>query len=291
MILPTPAVTISFFAVLSAVVTLVGCATGQTRHATSTVEYLYPNTKDPIVTPGIPVLTLPMRVGIAFVPGSGGGNYGRGMMVARNQSFVLTEKKKMDLMQEVANHFKKYPYVKDIELIPSAYLTPRGSFANLDQIRTMYGIDVIALLSYDQVQFTDEGLLSLTYWTLVGAYIIPGEKNDTHTMLDAVVYDIKSRKMLFRAPGTNHIKGKATLVNLSERLREDSEKGFDEASKNMIVNLDQQLAVFKEKVKERPTEYKVVHSPGYSGGGSFDPIWLVALLALGGIFLWKRRSA
>ena len=37
-------------------------------------------------------------------------------------------------------------------------------------------------------QFTDEGLASFAYWTIIGAYIIPGEKNDTHTMLDAVVY-------------------------------------------------------------------------------------------------------
>lgn len=286
-----PAVSLSFLVSLFTVISVNGCATGQTRHATSTVDYLYPNTKDPIVTPDIPVLTLPMRVGIAFVPGDGGGNYGRGLMSVRNQSFILTEKKKMDLMQEVANHFKKYPYVKDIEMIPSAYLTARGSFANLDQIRTMYGVDVIVLLSYDQVQFTDEGMLSLTYWTIVGAYVIPGERNDTHTMLDAVVYDIKSRKMLFRAPGTNHIKGKATLVNLSEKLRADSETGFNEAAKVMVANLDQQLALFKEKVKERPAEYKVVHTSGYSGGGSFDLMALAMVLALGGYFLWKRRRA
>ena len=279
------------FVAVFTVVSVTGCATGQTRHATSTVDFLYPNTKDPIVTPDVPVLTLPMRVGIAFVPGDGGGNYGRGLMAVRSQSFILTEKKKTDLMQEVAKHFKKYPYVKDIEIIPSAYLTPRGSFTNLDQIRTMYGVDVIALLSYDQVQFTDEGMLSLTYWTIVGAYVIPGEKNDTHTMLDAVVYDIKSRKMLFRAPGTNHIKGKATLVNLSEELRANSEAGFNGAAKEMITNLDQQLASFKEKVKERPAEYKVVHSPGYSGGGSFDLITLAMLVGLGGYFLWMRRRA
>lgn len=279
------------FVALFTVVSITGCATGQTRHATSTVDFLYPNTKDPIVTPAVPVLTLPMRVGIAFVPGDGGGNYGRGLMTVRGQSFILTEKKKTDLMQEVAKHFKKYPYVKDIEIIPSAYLTPRGSFTNLDQIRTMYGVDVIVLLSYDQVQFTDEGMLSLTYWTIVGAYVVPGEKNDTHTMLDAVVYDIKSRKMLFRAPGTNHIKGKATLVNLSEELRANSEAGFNGAAKEMITNLDQQLASFKEKVKERPAEYKVVHSPGYSGGGSFDLITLAMLVGLGGYFLWMRRRA
>ena len=257
---------IACLASLPIIALMSGCsvATGSTKHVTSTVDYLYPNMNDPIVKPGIPVLALPLHVGIAFVPGEGGGNYGRGLpkfnvhSPASDSVFVLTEQKKTALMQEVADHFRTYAFVKAIEIIPSAELTPRGSFADLDRIRTMHGVDVIALLSYDQAQFTDEGLLSLTYWTIVGAYVIPGEKNDTHTMLDAVIYDIKSRKMLFRAPGTSHIKGSATPTNLSEQLRADSDKGFTEAAKSMIINLDEQLARFKEKVKENPTEYKVI---------------------------------
>lgn len=262
---------------------LVGCA-GTTKNATSVVDFLFPDTKDPIATPGVPVLTLPLRVGIAFVPGSKNARWLDGGS--------LTEQKRNDLMKSVAEHFKKYPYVKEIELIPSSYLRPAGSFANLDQIRTMYGVDVIALLSYDQVQFTDEGALSLTYWTIVGAYVIPGEKNDTQTMLDAVVYDIPSRKMLFRAPGMSRIKGSATPVNQSEELRKDSNAGFDAAAKEMIVNLDQQLATFKEKVKERPEEYKVNYSSTYTGsrgGGNLDGYALLAILGLGGIFLWRQR--
>lgn len=69
---------------------------------------------------------------------------------------------------------------------------------------------------------------------------MPGEKNDTHTMLDAAVYDIRSRKMLFRAPGTSHIKAHATLANLSEQRRSDSAVGFKKAATQMIANLDQQ---------------------------------------------------
>jgi rhombotail lipoprotein len=286
------------FVISSFVVLLIGgCATGTTKHATSVVDYLFPDTKDPVVTPGIPVLTLPLRVGIAFVPsdsarGARGNQFGGGFRPS-DGGLSLTEIKKTNLMQEVANHFKKYPFVKDIEIIPSAYLRPGGSFANLDQIRTMYGVDVIALLSYDQVQFTDEGTLSFTYWTIVGAYVIPGEKNDTQTMLDAVVYDIPSRKMLFRAPGISLVKGSATLVNQSEELRADSGKGFDDSSKEMIVNLDDQLSHFKEKVKERPEEFRVVNSPGYvgggTGGGSIDLISLLLLAGLGGYFLWMRK--
>jgi rhombotail lipoprotein len=264
-----------------------GCATSTTRNATSIVDYLYPNTRDPVVTPSVPVLTLPTRVGIAFVPG---GVQGQRVGVFRgSQGFSLTEAKKMAVMQEVANHFKKYPFVKDIELIPSAYLTPRGGFANLDQVRTMYGVDVVALISFDQTQFTDEGFLSLAYWTIVGAYVVKGQKNDTHTMLDAVVYDISSRKLLFRAPGTSHINGSATLVNLSEQLRKDSEAGFNEATKQMITNLDQQLVAFRERVKERPAEYTVVRTAGSRGGGALDGFMLVLLAVLGVGFLWMRR--
>jgi len=193
-------------------------------------------------------------------------------------------------MDEVSKHFKKYEFVKEIELIPSPYLTEKGSFANLDQIRTMYGVDVIALLSYDQTQFTDEGLASMTYWTIIGAYIIPGEKNDTHTMVDAVVYDVQSRKMLFRAPGISHIKGLATPVNLNEELRADSIQGFKEASAEVVKNLDIQLDLFKEKIKEQPEAYKVVHKPGYTGGGSLDISFIIFLLISGVYWLLMKRK-
>lgn len=263
-----------------------GCsafAPRERHNSTSVVDFLYPDKNQVAETPGIPVLSLPLRVGIAFVPPARYGAY--------HAPEVLTETQKMELMQQVADHFKKYPYVKDIELIPSAYLRPKGGFANLDQLRRLYGIDVIALVSYDQVQFTDEGLLSLTYWTIVGAYVFRGEKNDTHTMLDTVVYDIASRKMLFRAPGTNHVKGHATLVNLSEQLRVDSAASLKAATKDMIVNLDQQLVAFKDKIKRRPTEYKVVRTSGYSGGGSVDEVFLTLLAVLCGGLWWIRRRA
>jgi rhombotail lipoprotein len=261
---------------------ITGCATQRERHnSASVVDFLYPDTKDPVVTPGIPVLKLPLRVGIAFVPS------------ANTYGSSLTEQRKMDLMKQVADHFKKYPYVKDIELIPTAYLRNKGGFANLEQIRTMYGVDVIALVSFDQMQFTDEGVFSLTYWTIVGAYVVPGEKNDTQTMLDTVVVDINSKKMLFRAPGMDHMKGLATPVNLTEQLRIDSSESFDKAAKEMIVNLDQQLAVFKDKVKERPEEYKVVATAEYqarTGGGSLDIVWIALISILGIAFIINRRQ-
>ena len=269
------------------VVLISGCVTQQSRTKSSVVDYLYPNDGETIVQPSIPVLKVPIKVGIAFVPEqpseSKRGGAWNGVMGAS----LLTEAKKSDLLEKIAINFRKHKFVRDIEVIPSVYLTASGGFSNLEQIKTMYGIDVIALVSYDQVQFTDEGLLSLTYWTLVGAYIFTGEKNDTSTLLDTAVFDIKSKKMLFRAPGISRVKGSATPVNLSEELRIDSVKGFEEATTNMILNLNEQLAKFREKIKQRPEEVKVVQREGsYSGGGALGlfeamltPLVLIAAIA------------
>ena len=267
-----------------------GCGFMTTNRSSSVVQYLYPNTKGYIETPTIPRLALPLRVGIAFVPDDS--VKGRSFFIPEKivQGQNLTERDKMELMEKVKKHFQKYEYVDSIELIPSSYLTKEGGFANLDQIRTMYGIDVVVLLSYDQTQFTDEGVTSVVYWTLIGAYLIPGEKNDTHTMVDATVYDIQSRKLLFRAPGTSHIKSKATPVNLSEQLRVDSMASFKEACTDLAVNLDKQLELFSEKVKKTPADYEIVRKPGYTGGGSLDGIYLILLSILGGYQIWQKTN-
>ncbi len=246
----------------------------------SVVEYLYPDTKEPVPAQGVPVLNLPMRVGLAFVPTD-----------TRND--VRTESRQTELLEKVATRFRSLDYVKAIEVIPSAYLTPRGGFENLEQLRAIYGVDTIALVSYDQKQFTDQGLASLSYWTIVGLYVVPGEKNSTHTMVDTVVMHIPSRKMLFRAPGVSQVKGLATPVNQSEQLRADGAQGFDEAVEKMIGNLQTQLVAFQERVKSSPEEYQVVRADGSGarGGGDFGP-WaggLFALLIAGGAWWNSRR--
>jgi rhombotail lipoprotein len=247
---------------------IAGCMTQSNFSNSSVVDFLYPNQRDVVETAQIPVLTLPLRVGVAFTPGS------------QRQNSPLTENDKTKLMQEVSADFRKYDFVEDIEIIPSAYLRPQGSFSNLDQIRKMFNIDVIALLSFDQTRFTDSGKASFAYWTLVGAYLVPGEKNDTHTMIDAAVYDIRSHKMLFRAPGLSMVKSRATPFELSEQVREDAALGFQQASAELAVNLEEQLALFRERIKEAPEEIQIAHSGDYRGGGSLDFSILLLMLLL-----------
>lgn len=276
MILQTNKTTLFILLILLALIS--GCAGQQTRTTSSVVDYLYPRESKTIVQPAIPILNIPIKVGIAFVPEQPARSRGINIWSSVLGGSALTEVNKTGLLEKVADNFRKHKFVSDIEVIPSAYLTAGGSFSNLEQIRTMYGVDVIALVSYDQVQFTDEGLLSLTYWTLVGAYIVSGEKNDTSTMLDTAVYDIQSKKMLFRAPGTSNIKGISTPINLSEELRADSIRSFQKATDDMITNLDVQLLNFREKIKAKPDQVKVVHREGYSAAGALGIFELVVMI-------------
>lgn len=270
---------------------LAGCS-GKRHYASNLMGYLYPD-QQKTVAQGQPVLKLPIRVGIAFVPDSSGvGNEPFSSWSGHQGPYhALSENERMALMEQVATEFRSYDFIDEIELIPTAYLTPGGGFDNLQQIRTMYGIDVIALVSYDQVQHTDEGVLSLSYWTIVGAYVIKGEKNSTNTLIDAAVFHIPSQTLLFRAPGKSFIKGSATPVNLNEQLRNDAAAGFTDATRDMIINLKIQLEHFQEKVKQQPEKYQIETRPGYSGrsyGSSLDGGFAIMLLA--GIALAGWRS-
>lgn len=264
-----------------------GCASvtyGHNHRATSLYQYLYSDENSHVDKPTIPTLSLPLRVGVAFVPADAS--------IKSAEAWELPEEDKITLMKQVSAQFKAYAFVKSIDLIPTFYLTPRGGFANLDQLRTMHGIDVMTLVSYDQIQFTGNNWSSLTYATPVGLLFIQGEKNETKTMLDAAVYDIASRKMLFRAPGLSSVKDSSTLMNQDLNLKSNREQGYQEASTNLVTNLRWALEDFKTRVKDQPEEYKVVSKPGYHfAAGAFGPMDVLLVVVFGSASLWVRRQS
>jgi len=233
-------------AIVLGIVPLSGCGHYTTQRTSNILTYLYPGETQPVeisntAPPNIP---LPMKIGIAFVPESR-------TMTGRSDAKIepLTEKHKMEMMRELSSTLRRYPYIAGVEEIPSTYLKVGGSFANLDQIRTMTGVDVIGLVSYDQIQFTDHGLVSLLYWTGIGWYFVPGEKNDTNTMMDAALYHVPTRKPLLRATGQSGVYRYSTPMNQSQNLRENSENGFKEALHMLAEN-------FKPPIVQQP----VIHA-------------------------------
>jgi rhombotail lipoprotein len=266
---------------------LSGCASFRNnRHhqASSVVQYLYPDTNQPFVEPAIPTLRLPLRVGLAFVPTSNG-HAGDDDRYAQ-----FSEAQKTDLMRRISACFKALPFVQSIDILPVTYLRPGGGFENLDQIRAMLGVDVIALVSYDQAQNTSDSAWSLAYWTIVGAYLVPAQKNDTHTLMEAVVYDIPSRTLLFRAPGVSAIRGHSTLIRTQDELRGDSATGLSEAATDLTVQLQRELDAFKFRVREEPASVRIEHKPGYSGVGMIGMEFFVAIGLMLAISRWPRRA-
>jgi len=241
---------------LIAVFTCIGsCAFGPpklyTNYKTSMIRFIGPDENTIRIQAAVePTITVPLRLGFAFAPSP---DYGQG----------FPEKERMGLMKEIASQFRKYKFVESIELIPSLYLEEGGGFANLDKLKQLFDIDLILLMSYDQSQFHDTGALSVTYWTIIGYYIVKGEKNDTHTLMDAALFHIPSRKMLFRASGTNHLKNNSTPINQSEQAREESLKGFREASMELTKNLQDKLYYFRKEIRSQSGKFKLKLKPGY----------------------------
>jgi rhombotail lipoprotein len=141
-------------------------------------------------------------------------------------------------------------------------------------------LDVVALVAYDQVQFTNENVLSLAYWTIVGAYIFHGNKNDTQTLVEAAVYDIPSRHLLFHAPGASQVQAGTAAMYVEQNLRADSAKGLDLAMADLTKNLKTELEAFRERIKHSPGEVQIEHKTGYSGGGEFGGGFVLALTLL-----------
>lgn len=241
--------------------------------AGSVVDYLYPDAKQaPSLQPTVTRLRLPVRVGIAFVPGAG---------IDAGPS----DAERVQLLNRVKAAFSTYDFIGSIDVIPSAYLRRRGGFDNLDQVARMFNVDVVALVSYDQIRFDDVNRLAVLYWTIVGAYLVKGDRYDVQTMVDAAVFDVHSRKLLFRAPGISQVKGSATLAGFSKDMRGAQADGYGQAVDQLIPNLQAQLAAFRERAKSDP-DIAVERPAGGHGGGALG--WPMAFGLLG-LAVWSRR--
>ncbi|MGI2171801.1 rhombotarget lipoprotein [Shewanella sp. MF05960] len=261
---------------LSACSMLMSQQTGKQSVSSSLMDFLYPEKTDKAAhSPEIPVLSLPVNVGIAFVPSSG------------LNSDAIHNKDQYELLEKVKAAFVKYDYIDRIEVIPSTYLAGGEGFTTLEQVGRLYNVDVMALVSYDQVTQSVENNAALLYWTIVGMYIIPGNENTVQTFVDTAVFDIKSRKMLFRAPGISKLEKRTTAVGIDETLSEKSMEGFNIAVTDMSQNLEDELARFKTRVKEEKIA-KVEHKTNYSGG-AIEPLLLFLMCLIAMIVTLNRK--
>ncbi|MGH8481945.1 MAG: rhombotarget lipoprotein [Nevskiaceae bacterium] len=242
----------------------------------SLVDFLYPKGEEiEAVTDQVPHLPVPLTVGLAFVPSRAD----CARCSAPNAAL------QSELLERVKARFADRNYIREIKVIPEAYMRAGRGFTALDQLSRLYGFDVIALVSYDQVALHNERKSSLLYWTLVGAYVVKGERNDVHTFVDTAVLDVKTRKLLMRAPGVDVRGFNSTSIDNARTVAGQQDAAMRAATEQMIANLDTELAGFRERIKS-DNSVIVTRRPGSGGGGagSLGALTL-GLLALGA---WRR---
>ena len=227
------------FSILIAVfsITLVACntlpvdstGTHKARSSSSLVSYLYPNgERPPGLASDIPQLTVPVRIGIAFVP-------------EQNSTGVISERVKNRLLRKVRNAFKHHTVVQEIRILPIHSLRTRGGFRELRQLADRYNVDLIALVSHNQVRAVRHNALSVSYVTIVGAIILPGNSHDVSTFVNTAVFDVSSGKLLFHAAGKDRVRRQTSAFALAEKNRLISRRSIGSATQEMIASLNTEL--------------------------------------------------
>ncbi len=244
----------------------------RTGSSSSLVNYLYPNgERPPARDDQLPRLELPLRVGIAFVPG--------------NNREILAGAEQQALLERVADTFRERPFITGIDVIPTQYLQNARGVMGMQQVAALFDVDVVALVSYDQLVLSSERDSSLLYWTIVGTMIFKGNSNEVQTLIDTAVFDVGSGKLLMRAPGTHRVQKNSTLVDRDREQRDMQTTSFDAAAEQMAANLDTELERFREAVKAGQRA-----EVAWTGGGG-GTVGHGGLLLLSGLLTmrWRRR--
>ena len=257
---------------------LSGClSTSRHNHyRSSLLDYLSPRGEEIQHRPAR--LQLPLRIGVAFVPGGNG--------------TTLDAASEQRLLDIVRKSFAGREWVGELRTIPSSYLQPRGGFENLEQVASLFDVSVIALISVDQIQFNDPTALSVLYISIVGQYLLPGDRNDTRTLIDVAVMDVASHSLLLRAPGTSRLRGISTAYESQQRLRSKSDEGLRTAMVDLTHNLDSEVGAFKTSVSSgERKDVDIVSRSGvsFSAGGGFGLGFTLLALVLGCIAAREGR--
>jgi rhombotail lipoprotein len=247
--------------------------------SSSLVEFFYPNSNTPPTLDGVPELHLPLRVGLAFLPGRGG----QAALDAAHQE---------QLLERIRRRFSDRHFVSEIVVIPDYYLANRRGFEGLQGVQRLYGVDVMALVSYDQVLHEDNNNWSLGYLTIVGAFVLKGDRHDLSTLVDLAVVDPVSRSLVIRAGGVDVRHGSSTLIDEDRDSRNAELQGFSAATDQMIDHLDAALTRVESEVRAGKANVHVVSKSdpgsGHGGAGALGWSWVALLLPMA-VFRASRR--
>ncbi len=256
-----------------------------TRKSSSVVEFLYSDGSAGRAPPpqnAVPELHLPLRVGLAFLP-------------PRNGMFALDASQREQLLERIRQHFADRRFISEIVIIPDYYLAHRSGFEGLQGVQRLYGVDLMAVVSYDQAIHEDNNQWSLGYLTIVGAYVLKGDRHDISTLVDLAVVDPVSRSLVLRAGGVDVRHGNTTMIDADRSTRDAGAQGFSAATDQMIEHFDVALTRFESDVRAGHANVRVVHESfgagqSHGGGGALNwtCVTLLALLVLARVARFPR---
>ncbi|MFH1027848.1 MAG: rhombotarget lipoprotein [Pseudomonadota bacterium] len=227
-------------------------------------------------------LALPARVGVAFVPGD-------------PASSNIPETIKKEVVDAVKSQLSKHSrYVAGAQSIPTMYLSPKGGVSNLEQVAEQFDVDVIVLLGANQFQKHERNpLAAFLDLTVIGSFVIPGNTVDTSTVLEAAVYHVPSRALIFRTDGSDEKASRSTAFGSTRAAHNDAVSSIEDASGKLVVSISNALVGFEKFDVSKATEISPISDAAdisgagrdnywgrvgeyrSSGGGSFDLIWIM----------------
>jgi rhombotail lipoprotein len=74
-------------------------------------------------------------------------------------------------------------------------------------------------------------------------------------------------------------------------LRDNSADGFAKATDDLVKNLNTQLDLFKQRLKENPGDVQIQRAPGYTGAGEMGGPMSAGLALLAACAFLARRRA
>jgi rhombotail lipoprotein len=240
------------------------------RAASSLVDFLYPTGQLPPADEQIPELRIPLRVGLSMLPSQ------------TVHDVSLTAAQKEEAMQKIRERFRSRKFVAEIVVIPDYYLASKKGFEGLQALQRLYNIDVLALISYDQVAAQTDNKWSLGYLTIVGSYVIKGSHHDVSTLVDLAVVDPTTRSLIIRAGGVDTRSDTTSLIDLDHATRTNKSDGFLAATDQLVEHFDAALTQFEADVANKKANVHIVRRAGASsaGVGAMNWQWLAAFALL-----------
>ncbi|MEM1433344.1 MAG: hypothetical protein AAGG11_04760 [Pseudomonadota bacterium] len=232
------------------------------------LHYLYPDGRPAeLATKPATQLNLPLSVGLAYVPG--------------DRRAALPQGISQRLLTALADQFQQQAYIASITVLPPESLRPSGGFADLELAAHLHGVDVVVLVSYDQVAYLDNTAWSLFDLTLVGSYLTQAHRGDTHTAMALIAVHVPTRRTLLTATGHDQQQRRTSLAHASGTLREQQAVSLNQAAVALATDLHRALTDFHDQL-DGQDDIQV------TGAGAADPGSL--LLLAGGVLWLKRRS-